>query len=202
MPHEYTDQDTERVRQAERSAAGQETQQLRMPDAISVAPDVGAGRRGRSGLALLLIGLGLLLGAHQLGLVDLPNPLGRIEIDSDELQGALFFFTIASAFLFFSFWKRVYGLLIPGCIIAGFAAGVALSGFADGAGFFLGLGAGFLAIMILGRQLMGVNSDWAIFPAVGLLGFSMVIAASVGGLFWLPFVIIGLGLYLGMRRSV
>lgn len=201
MRHEYNEQDTERVRQAERSSAGQETQQLRMPDAISVAPDVGAGQRGRSGLALLLIGLGVVLGARQLGLVDLPNPLAALDMGSDEIQGALFFLTIASAFLFFAFWKRIYGLLIPGCIIAGFAAGVALSGFADGAGFFLGLGSGFLAIMVLGRQLMGVNSDWAIFPAVALLGFSLVIAASVGGLFWLPFVIIGLGLYLGMRRG-
>lgn len=207
MQTEYTEHDTERAREQERSSAGLDTQRLpEMPQApsgyaapsavVTAAPAAAAPAAGRRGnvpaVALMLVGGLLLLG--QL----FP---GRIETD-----GGMVLLTIASCFLFFSFWKRIYGLLIPGAILAGMSVGVTFADITDGVSVMWGLALGFLSIFLVGRALFGVRSPWPIYPAVPLFGVGVIVAASnlpgflAGGLVWLPLLLIGAGLFLGWGR--
>jgi uncharacterized membrane protein len=189
----YTEQDSERVRQAERgfSSAGVPTQRLTQHDL-----QVPSARRNHNmiGLAMILFGFLLLLVQ--------PN-MGRLDI-----EGSMVFLTIASCFLFFSFWKHIYGLLIPGCILAGLSVGVAFVDITAGASVLFGLSAGFLAILFLGRALFRVDSPWPIFPAVPLFAVGLINAISSlpgflssGFLIWLPLLLILAGLYLGFWRG-
>jgi hypothetical protein len=115
--------------------------------------------------------------------------------------------TIASCFLFFSFWRRIYGLLIPGAILAGLSVGVTFADITDGVSVLWGLAFGFLAIYFVGRALFGVRNQWPIYPAVPLFGVGVIVAVSnlpgflAGGLVWLPLLLIALGLYLGWGRN-
>ena len=96
MSSHYTEQDTERARQAEQSSAGMSTQQLAYPPAASAAP---APRRNNlAALALIAVGVLMLL--------------GRVSPLQFEFEGGMILLTIASCFLFFSFWKRIYGLIV------------------------------------------------------------------------------------------
>jgi uncharacterized membrane protein len=189
----YTEQDSERVRQTERnlSSAGVPTQRLSPHDL-----HVPSAQRNRNitGLAMILFGFLLLLVQ--------PN-MGRLDI-----EGSMVFLTIASCFLFFSFWKHIYGLLIPGCILAGLSVGVAFVDITAGASVLFGLSAGFLAILFLGRALFRVDSPWPIFPAVPLFAVGLINAISSlpgflgsGFLIWLPLLLIFAGLYLGFWRD-
>jgi uncharacterized membrane protein len=208
MPNEYTEQDTERAREQERSSAGLDTQRLpgpQPPPVSSTAPTLAApapplaprsraaDRRGNlPALALLLVG-GLLL-------------LGQVFPGEAEITGGMVLLTIASCFLFFSFWRRIYGLLIPGSILAGLSVGVTFADMTDGVSVLWGLAFGFLAIFFVGRALFGVRSPWPIFPAVPLFGVGVIVAVSnlpgflAGGLVWLPLLLIAAGLYLGWGR--
>lgn len=203
MQTDYTEQDTERARELERSSAGIDTQRLPAappaPESHS-APTLPAApaaprvdRRGNlPALALVVIG-GLLL-------------LGQVFPGRTEMTGGMVLLTIASCFLFFSFWKRIYGLLIPGCILAGLSVGVTFADLTDGVSVLWGLALGFVSIFLVGRTLFGVKSPWPIFPAVPLFGVGLIVAASnlptflAGGLVWLPLLLIALGLYLGWGR--
>ena len=191
---DYTDQDTQRARQAERSSAGTPTQNLGPLPQGSLAPARAMG--GRNNLAALaLIGIGALI---LLGY--LPN--SRLEI-----EGGMILLTIASCFLFFSFWKRIYGLLIPGCILAGLSLGVTFADLTDGVSVLWGLSLGFLALPFLSRALFKVDSGWAIYPAVPLFAVGIIVAVSnlpglfAGTLIGLPLLLIGAGLYLGWGRN-
>lgn len=200
MQSEYSEQDTERARERERSSAGAATQQLAMPQ----PPDLGGAsvssavqpinRRGNlPALALLLVG-GLLL-------------LGQVFPGRVETTGGMVLLTIASCFLFFSFWKRIYGLLIPGALLAGLSVGVTFADITDGVSVLWGLAFGFLSIFLVGRALFNVRSPWPIFPAVPLFGVGVIVAVSnlpgflAGGLVWLPLLLIAAGLYLGWGRN-
>ena len=193
MTGTYTEQDTEQARQAERSSAGQPTQNLApTPQGIAMPALRGAGRNNLGALAL--IGLGVIM------------ILGRFAPLNLEIEGGMVLLTIASCFLFFAFWKHIYGLLIPGSILAGLSLGVTFADVTDGASVLWGLALGFLGILFIGRALFNQRSNWPIYPAVPLFAVGVIVLASnlpvlfTGGLVWLPLLLIGLGLYLGWAR--
>lgn len=187
----YTEQDTERARQAEQSSAGVPTRQLpTMPP--QYAPAGVSGRNNLAALALIAIGTVMMLGRFA--------PL-RLE-----LTGGMVLLTIASCFLFFAFWKRIYGLMIPGSILAGLSVGVTFADITDGVSVLWGLALGFMSILFLGRALFNQRSAWPAIPAVILFAVGTIVAAAnlpglfAGGLVWLPLLLIGAGLYLGWGR--
>ncbi len=190
MSSHYTEQDTEQARQAERSSAGLTTQQLSNIPAASVAPS--AGRNNVAALALIVVGVIMLL--------------GRIAPLQLEFEGGMVLLTIASCFLFFSFWKRLYGLMIPGAILAGLSVGVTFADVTEGVSVLWGLALGFLSIFFLGRALFQQSSAWPVIPAVILFAVGTIVAATnlpglfVGGLVWMPLLLVGAGLYLGWGR--
>jgi uncharacterized membrane protein len=207
MGSNYTEQETERVRQAERSSAGLPTQQLSdMPvppspsagaghsvgNPPSMVPAGAAGRNNIAALALIAVGVMMLL--------------GRVAPLRLEITGGMVLLTIASCFLFFSFWKRIYGLMIPGCILAGLSVGVTFADLTNGVSVLWGLALGFFSIFFLGRALFHQRSAWPTIPAVILFGVGLIVAAAtlpgffVGGLVWLPLLLIGAGLFLGWGR--
>lgn len=99
----------------------------------------------------------------------------------------------------------LYGLLIPGSILAGLSVGVAFADMTDGISVLWGLALGFVGILLLGRALFGKQSSWPAIPAVILFAVGGIVAAAnlpglfVGGLIWL-LLLIGAGLYLGWGR--
>lgn len=185
MRNDYTEQDTERVRQEERSSAGLATNRLAAP---ALAP-AGARNNNLAALALLVLGVMMLL--------------GRVMPGRGEFMGGFVLLTIASCFLFFAFYKRIYGLLIPGCILAGLSAGVSFAAVTGGVSVLWGLALGFLAILFVGRALFNSHTNWPIYPAIPLFAVGMIVAVAqlpaifVGGLAWLPLLLIAAGLYLG-----
>ena len=190
MSSHYTEQDTERARQAQPSSAGLTTQQLSNMPVASAAP--AAGRNNIPALVLIVIGVVMLL--------------GRIAPLQLEFEGGMILLTIASCFLFFSFWKRIYGLMLPGAILAGLSVGVTFADVTDGVSVLWGLALGFLAILFLGRALFNQTNPWPVIPAVILFAVGTIVAASnlpglfVGGLIWMPLLLVGAGLYLGWGR--
>ena len=192
MSSHYTEQDTERARQAQQSSAGLTTQQLSNMPAASAAP--AAGRNNIPALVLIVIGVVLLL--------------GRVAPLRLNFEAGMILLTIASCFLFFSFWKRIYGLMIPGAILAGLSVGVTFADVTDGVSVLWGLALGFLSIFFLGRALFKQGSAWPVIPAVILFAVGTIVAAAnlpglfVGGLIWMPLLLIGAGLYLGWGRRV
>lgn len=201
MSDQYSEQDTERVRQAERSSAGIETQHLTLPSGVGyhgpAAAASGAPTRERPNmLGMGLIGIGALM------------LLGRLVSLNLEIEAGMILLTIASVFFFFGFWRRIYGLIIPGSILAGLSVGVTFAGMTGGVSVLWGLALGFLAIYSIGKMMCQVHSSWPIIPAVILFAVGIIVAianlpAFMGAsLIWLPLLLIGAGLYLGwMRRS-
>jgi len=193
MPGDYSEQDTERARQAERSSAGQPTREFGGPPPAGLARRAG-GTNNLAALALIAVGVLMVL--------------GRVVPDRGEFTGGMVLLTIASCFLFFAFWRRIYGLLIPGCILAGLSAGVTFASVTSGVSVLWGLALGFVALLFLGRVLFNVRSNWPIYPAVPLFAVGVIVAVSklpwlfAGGLVWLPLLLIGAGLYLGWGRRV
>ena len=193
MTGSYTEQDTEQARLAERSSAGLPTQNLAPAPQVAAVPSLrGAGRNNLAALALIVLGVIMILGRFA--------PL-RLE-----LEGGMVLLTIASCFLFFSFWRRIYGLLIPGSILAGLSLGVTFADVTDGASVLWGLALGFLGILFIGRALFNQRSNWPVYPAVPLFAVGVIVLASnlpvlfAGGLVWLPLLLVGAGLYLGWGR--
>lgn len=200
MQTDYTEQDSERARRIEGSSAGMDTQQLspaHSPVPVTASAQSGPRdfSRGSNLAALLLLGGGVLL------------LLGRFMPNSEEMTGGMVLLTIASCFLFFAFWKRLYGLMIPGAILGGLSLGVTFAGVTDGVSVLWGLALGFLSILLLGKALFGVQSNWAIFPAIPLFAVGIIVAVAnmpglfAGGLVWLPLLLIGAGLFLGWGRG-
>jgi hypothetical protein len=197
MNSNYSDDDTARVRQAEHSSAGQQTVNLGAQltsianqDHVLAAPTA----RGNNLLGWLLVAVGVLL------------LLSNVLWQALNIEIGIILLTIASCFLFFSFWKRIYGLFIPGAIISGLAIGLTFEPIASAASILWGIALGFLAILFVGRNLFKENSDWAVFPAVPLfaVGFMLFVLNGIpllgAGVIWAPMLLIGLGLYLGWGR--
>jgi hypothetical protein len=195
MRLDYTDEDTERVRQAELSSAGLQTQQLHLPPTPSGAAGALTADRRPSSTGIALIGFGVVLLLLRLFTIPI------------EATGAMVLLTIASCFFFFGFWKRLYGLIIPGGILTGLSVGVAFAEITSGVSVLWGLALGFLSIYAIGKSMFGMRSQWPIFPAVPLFAVGMIVAFSTmpsflaGGLIWLPLLLIGAGLYLGWGRT-
>jgi hypothetical protein len=145
MPIEYSEQDTARARQAERSSAGLATQNLGTPTSTPAPARPTSGANNLLALGMIGIGALILFGY-------LPN--SRLEI-----EGGLILLTIASCFLFFALWQRIYGLLIPGAILAGLSLGVTFADITGGVSVLWGLALGFLAILFVGRALFNVRSN-------------------------------------------
>lgn len=196
MSDQYSEQDTERVRQAERSSAGLETQQLRMPAgggyaATTAAPST-PDRGGLIGLAL--VGLGVLW------------LLSRFTAGALEIEAGMILLTIGSVFFFFGLWRRIYGLIIPASMLTGLSVGVTFADVTNGVSVLWGLALGFLTIYSLGVALFKVRSPWPMIPAVILFAVGTIVAVgslpgALGiGMIWLPLLLIGAGLYLGWMR--
>lgn len=187
----YTDEDTARARQQGFSSAGMPTHPLDQ----SPPPAVQRAERRNDLLALALIAVGIVA------------LLGRFVPASEDLTGGLVVFTIGSCFLFFAFWNRLYGLLIPGCILGGLGLGIPLAEITDGVSVLWGLALGFFAILFLGRAVLHVRHTWPVYPAVILFALGVMVAMSnlpaffSVGLIWLPVLLIGAGIYLGWRRT-
>lgn len=201
MANEYTEQDTERARATERSqgSAGMPTQTLgELPQSYATTGMATyPARRNNNVPALALVGIGMLLLISNLG----GNLFGRVDI-----APGMVLLTIASCFLFFSFWKRIYGLVIPGSILAGLSLGVPFADLTEGVSVLWGLSLGFLAILVLGRSLFNMRHPWPAIPAVILFAVGTLVAvANLPGFFglglvWLPLALIGCGLFLGWGR--
>jgi len=192
MSTNYSEQDTERARAAEATSAGVPTQQLGVPPVAAPSALPLGSRDNPVALGLMAIGALLLF--------------GRLVGVSVDLAPGMVLLTIASCFLFFAFWKRIYGLLIPGSILAGLSVGVTFADMTNGVSVLWGLSLGFLAILFVGRTLFGKTNSWPAIPTVILFAIGVIIAAAnlpgllAGGLVWLPLLLIGAGLYLGWGR--
>ncbi len=195
MREPYTEQDTEHARRVEGSSAGKETQQLSLPpELLAASPPQRQGRRGW--LGMILVGLGALF--LLLRLFSLPV----------DITGGMIMLTIASVFFFFGFWRHIYGLIIPGSLLAGLSLGIPFAELTDGVSVLWGLALGFLGVYVLGFGLFGRQSTWPSIPAVILFAVGMIVAISNlpaflgAAMLWVPLLLIGAGLYLGwMRRS-
>lgn len=181
------------------SSAGRVTERLTTSEvpirSLPAAPRLPAfAQRQHNLLGIGLIAVGVLFTMAQL-------------LSGANIEGGLFFLTIASGFLFFAFWRRIYGLMIPGCILAGLSFGVTFAELTGGVFFFWGLALGFLSIYLLGRALFRVDGPWPLYPAVALFGVGMIAAVAqlpaflASGLALLPLLLIGAGLYLGWGRA-
>lgn len=146
-------------------------------------------------LGLALIGIGVLALVSQF----LPS--------AGDMTAGVVLLTIASCFLFFAFWQRIYGLLIPGSILSGLSVGVPFAGVTHGVSVLWGLSLGFFAILFLGRSMFSIRCQWPVYPAIILFGVGVIVAASTlptwltGGIVWLPILLILSGLYLGWLRN-
>ncbi len=130
------------------------------------------------GLILILLGVLFLLGRTALGSAILLGGLGAI-------------------FLVAYFATRSYGLLIPGCLLAGLGIGELIGGSS------LGLGVGFIAIFVIDLSVRGKSHWWPLIPGaiitLGAVGDrANVVLAPLRGLVsntW-PLLLIGIGVLL------
>jgi hypothetical protein len=200
--HMYTEEDSERTRAAEHSSAGRDTQRLAPQPSGATGAPVTHGRNNGAALVLVAVGVFMLLSRALSG-----GAFGMHDLDSSKFTGGMILFTIASCFLFFSFWRRVYGLLIPGCILAGLGIGVPLASLTHGTSVLWGLALGFFAIFALGRALFGMRTSWPVIPAVIFFAVGAITAIAnlpvffAAGIVWLPLLLIAAGLYLGWGRG-
>ncbi len=198
MNQPYSEYDTEQARQREKSA---QNMPVPTPPAypgyqMPVQPQPFEQGRRKNALAIALIGVGALMLS------------GRVLPNFDAIQPGIILLTISSCFFFFSFWQRIFGLMIPGAILAGLGIGVPLAELTNGVSVLWGLAAAFIAIAVLGRGMFRVNSSWATIPASILFVIgAVVLVANLPGMFMLgglafPALLVGLGLWLGWGRRV
>lgn len=192
MSYGYSEDDTERARQQER-AGQQPASSPPAPGYARPGPHAPLQQRHRA-LALALIGLGMIMLAQQV----LPG--------SDSLTGSMVLFIISGCFWFFALWRRIFGLMIPGAILAGIGLGIPFAEFSSGASVVWGLALAFMTIAVLGRAIFNVRSAWAVIPAVILFGVGLIITVLNlpqilgAGVFLGPLLLVGLGLWLSMNR--
>jgi hypothetical protein len=132
--------------------------------------------------------------------------------------GSLLFLALGAAFLVARIVQREYGLAVPAGILLGFGTFVALeaNGWLAGTGtdttqggwFFVLLGAGFLAVYLIGARPALI---WPLFPAAILAGFGLLLIGqdNLGWFtrfarladFW-PLVLVVIGLWLLVRGRI
>jgi hypothetical protein len=197
MNERYTEQDSERVRMIEHSSSGKATEHLNLPPTYEppmVSPPIQQPTNTNNLLALGLLVVGVIM------------LLGQVLPEREDMTGGMVLLTISSVFLFFAFWKRIYGLLIPGAILAGLSLGVSFASVTDGVSVLWGLATGFASIFFLGKTLFRVKSGWPLIPAAILFGVGFIVLVSnaptflIGGLIWVPLALIAAGLFLGFRK--
>ena len=142
-----------------------------------------------AGALLIVLGLVLLVATQTgIGALLVPGAMGAL-------------------FLVAYFYRRRYGLLVAGCVLAGLGAGVALQGLFgyNGADDVLGLGAGFVAIFAI-DSLRGLQHAhwWPLLPGAILLlaGFdiatgNLVTLQWLAG--WWPVVVVAIGVLIVVR---
>lgn len=116
--------------------------------------------------------------------------------------------TIASGFLFFAFWRRNFGLSIPGCLLVGLSLGVTYVDLTNGVSILWGLALGFLGIELVARLLFNLRLQWPVIPAVIMFCVGLIVAIAqlpaffpLGNtLLMFPLLLIAAGLYLGWGR--
>lgn len=196
MQTDYSEQDTEQARRAERSSAGVQTENLTThPSSYAGPATIAPSNRTNNMGALALIAVGIFM------------LMGRALSQSGTTTAGMILLTIGSCFLFFAFWRRIYGLLIPGCILAGLSIGISFVGLAGGVSVLWGLSLGFLGILLIGRKMFNEYHPWPAIPAVILFAVGLIVAIAnapvflTGGLIWLPLLLIGAGLYLGWGKN-
>lgn len=141
-------------------------------------------------LGLLLIGLGGVL------LLTLTT-----DLDGEVVLGFL-----GVAFLVAAARQRSYGFLIPGCLLAGLAVGLALENLGvSGEVVPLGLGAGFVAIAVVDRLVTPGRAAWwwPLIPGGILLATSLGAVTGVPALgrYLVPAALIVVGVVLLVRRG-
>lgn len=175
------------------TSAGLHTQRLALPSPSGAVPVPYRSNRNNA-VGIGLIALGILMA------------FGRFMPDAGAITAGMILLTIASGFLFFSFWKHLYGLLIPGSILAGLGLGIPFAEMTNGASVLWGLALGFAAIFVVGRALFNQRSPWPMFPAIPLfcvgaiIGIASLPSILSAGMLWFPLLLIGAGLYLGWGR--
>jgi hypothetical protein len=193
----YTDYDTEQVRAQERSSSGMPTQHLNTPYNQPAPMPVQAGTRSldqRSIIAGLLILFGILALGGNLPFWELETVPGMILL------------TISSGFLFFALSQRIYGLSIPGFILAGLAMGVTFVNVFGAASVLMGLSMGFASIYIFGRFFYNIDNPWPLIPGSILFLVTLIVLASSipfmsMPLMAVPIILIGAGLLIGMKKK-
>lgn len=191
----YTDYDTEQVRANERSSSGMPTQHLNgslnQPN-LPVQPATRALDQ-RTVIAGILIIFGILTLGGNLPILQLETVPGMILL------------TIASGFLFFALSQRIYGLSIPGFILAGLAFGITFVNLLGAPSVLMGLAMGFATIYIFGRFFYNINNPWPLIPSSILALVSLIVLATSVPflsmpLMAIPMLLIGAGLFLGMKK--
>ena len=186
--------ETRHVESEQPSSAGLPTQHLPPLAATGAATPIPR-RTNNNAVGLVLVGAGLLMW------------LTRGGGDSDGLRASMILLTIASPFFFVAFWRRIYGFLIPACILTGLSLAIPLADFTSGVSVLWGLGLGFLGIFVLGRVLFNVHSRWPLYPAIPLFMIGVITAIATlptylgVGMLWFPLLLVGAGLYLGSKRG-
>ena len=192
MQPQIGQQDPEQGWRSEDSIAGVSTHRLA---GWSGRTQLLQGNQRNNSLGLALIAIGLLI------------PFLRIIPDRDLINAGMILLTLASGFLFLAFWRRIYWLLLPGCILAGLSVGVPFAELTMGVSVVWGLATAFLAIHLIGQRLFNVRSRWPFIPALPLLIVGLIIAIVnlpiffASSLMSLPLLLIGTGLYLGWGRA-
>ena len=91
---------------------------------------------------------------------------GAILTAVEEMHGLMpeiIFFIIGGAFLFAYFYHKVYGFLIPACILLGLGMGFFMGGRFEAYGL-IGLGGGFIAIYFIALAYEGNAHWWPFIP--------------------------------------
>jgi len=118
------------------------------------------------------------------------------------LQGASeapLFLLLGAGFVVVYLYRRVYGLLIPGCILIGMGLGELVDnrfGIVDG--MQLGLGIGFISIFIVAWLVEQKNRWWTLIPGTILVLFGLGQTRwLMRGLFdYWPLILVALGVIL------
>ena len=133
-----------------------------------------------------------------------------------ELQGPIVVGGIGVGFLIAYFASRLYGLAIPGSLLIGIGAGIALAealvlepdAGTAGAGLILGgIGAGFVLVYILDALYTHASNWWPLIPGLILLVLGAILYAAGSApalLQWWPALLVALGIwaiYRGWRRA-